>query len=197
MNLLLICEIHEGLCLPAFGPEFERHMEDKHHPAVRSASGTAWKLLETALRRMGIKKLPQVRFEEMGKPVFADSSLHFSLSHSGRLAAALLSDAPCAVDVEAVRDEVRDKLIKRCLNERELALGCDFFECWTKKECLGKLSGRGLPPRPAELNSLDAAYADLFRLHRAADSNGQEYQLCALCMNRDKLQIQKIEPEEL
>lgn len=197
MNLLLIAEIAEGLRLPPFGTEFEKHMEAKRNPTVYAASSTAWRLLELALQRAGVSEIPQVRFEEKGKPVFADSPLHFSLSHSGRLAAALLSDSPCAVDVEAVKSTVRDDLILRCLNGRELELGCDFFECWTRKECLGKLSGEGLPSRPNQMDSLNPIYTDHFHLQRFTDAAGQEYALSALCMNCSELHIQKIEPEEL
>lgn len=197
MNLLLIAGISEGPAIPAFGPEFEKHMEGKRHPAVRAASCTAWKLLALALQRSGITELPEVRFEEAGKPVFVASPLHFSLSHSGRFAAALLSDSPCAVDVETIRSNPRDKLVARCLNEREKELGCDFTECWTKKECLGKLNGKGLPTHPSRLDSLDPEYADRFHLQRLTDADGQAYLLCALCMNDEKLHIQKIKPEEL
>lgn len=197
MNLLLFAKITEGAAIPAFGPEFEKHLEAKHHPAVHCASCTAWRLLEMALQKLGIKQLPQVRFEANGKPVFVDSQLHFSLSHSEHLAAALLSSSACAVDLQAVKGQPNAKLVERCLNEQELALGCDFTECWTKKECLGKLSGRGLPSRPNELDSLDPQYADHFHLRRLADSAGQEYVLTALCMNNKPIALQKIEPEEL
>jgi len=197
MNLLLISEIGKGPALPAFGPEFEMHMEAKHHPEIYAASCTAWRLLETALRSVGIEKLPLVHFEAMGKPVFADSPLHFSLSHSGKLAAALLSDALCAVDIEIIKDHVQDRLLNRCLNAQEKSMGRDFFECWTKKECLGKLSGEGLPARPAGMDSLNPAYADHFHLHRFIDSSGRQYQLCTLCMNHEKTTIKRIGPEEL
>lgn len=197
MNLLMIAEIAEGLNLSSFGPEFKNHMESKRNAAVYAASSTAWHLLEIALKKSGIPEIPHVCFEEKGKPVFVNSSLYFSLSHSGNLAVALLSDSPCAVDIEVVKDTVKDKLILRCLNERELELGCDFFECWTKKECMGKLSGEGLPSHPNQMDSLNSAYANHFHLRRFADATGQEYALSVLCMNHDELHIQKIEPEEL
>jgi len=197
MNLLLIAEIGEWTGIPPFGSALEKHLEDKRHPAVRAASCRVWRLLELALQRAGIKEAPEVRFEETGKPVFASGSLHFSLSHSASLAVALLSDSPCGVDVQAVQVNPRDGLVDRCLNERERELGCDLTECWTKKECMGKLSGKGLPACPSRLDSLDPKYAEYFRLRRITDADGQEYVLCALCMNDDQLQIQKIEPEEL
>ena len=196
MNLLLIAEVSEGLSVPDFGSEFKDHMSTKHHPSVRNASCTAWRLLALALEKNGINELPTVRFKETGKPFFADSPLHFSLSHSGKLAAVLLSDTPCAVDIEMVKNDVGNKLMDRCMNEAEKASGCDFFDCWTKKECLGKLSGKGLPARPAAMDSLDPAYTDHFRLYRLTDTSGREYRLCALCMNHEKLHIQKIGPEE-
>ena len=197
MNLLLIAEVLEGASPPAFGAEFEEHIKAKRDPAVRNASCTAWRLLALALERSGVKPLPQVRFEERGKPAFSNSPLHFSLSHSSNLAAALLSDSPCAVDVEEIRENVREKLMRRCMNDRERTLGCDFFECWTKKECLGKLSGRGISLRPAEMDSLDPEYTNHFNLFRCTDSLEHAYQLCALCMNQKELNIQKIGPEEL
>lgn len=197
MNLLLIAEIAECASLPAFGPEFEKHMEEKRHPGVHAASETAWNLLEAALRETGIAELPQVHFEETGKPVFADSSLHFSLSHSGKLACALLSDAPCAVDVEIIKQDVSTKLFDRCLNEQEKALGCDFFETWTKKECMGKLSGKGLPARPSEMDSLNPEFDACFYVRRMTDSDGQDYVLTALCTNKDKLQIKENRPEKI
>ena len=197
MNLLLIAETVHGLSIPGFGPEFEAHMAAKHNPAVHDSSCTAWHLLALALKKNGIDHLPQVQFEEMGKPVFADSPLHFSLAHSGRLAAALLSDSPCALDVEVVKEHVREKLKDRCMNEQERMLDCDFFECWTKKECLSKFSGKGLPARPADMDSLNPEYRDHWHLYRFTDSSQQAYQLCALCMNPEELQIQKIGPEEL
>lgn len=197
MNLLLIAEITDGLSIPDFGSEFEKHIEAKHNPAVYNASCTAWRLLAIALKESGINKLPQVRFKETGKPFFANSPLHFSLSHSGSLAAVLLSDSPCAVDIEIIKQAVQDKLADRCMNEREKTSGCVFFECWTKKECLGKLNGKGLTARPADIDSLDPVYTDYFHMYPFTDSLDQNYQLCALCMNNKKIHIQKIGPEEL
>ena len=196
MNLLLISEIRDGLTPPEFGGDFAAHIAQKNNPAVRRASLTAWNLLAAGLRQMGFDTFPAVRFGARGKPAFNDSRIHFSLAHSGNLAAALLSDRPCGVDVERVRPEVSKRLRERCLSAREQEqLG--FFECWTKKECIGKLDGRGIDAHPAHIDTLDAQWQGRFFARRVADSAGKEYALAALCEGAEKLTLQRIEPEAL
>lgn len=197
MNCLLICEIAHGLSAPDFGSVFVAHLNAKHHPQLHAASLTAWNLLEIALRRNGQTILPQTDYLSDGKPVWRDSPLHFSLSHSGNLAAALLCEAPCGVDIELVRGEADVRQIKRCLNAQEQSLGCDFYECWTKKECLAKLDGRGMPAHPNQIDSLNPIYAPFFQTQRISDNSGQVYAMAALCMNQEPIHIQKIKPEEL
>ena len=177
--MLLVCEIREGLSAPDFGPEYCAHAENKRHPGHRTASISAWRLLEAGMRRLGYEKMPEVRFLENGKTVFADEKLNFSLSHSGKLAAAVISEESCAVDVEICGRMIEEKLKKRCMHENEIAAGMNFFECWTKKECIGKLSGRGMPSRPCEID-LTAEETGFF-CERISDSNGQEYRLSATC----------------
>ena len=196
MSLLLISEIRDGLTPPAFGGDFAAHIAKKNNPSVRRASLSAWNLLADGLRQMGRADLPAVRFGARGKPEFIDAPIHFSLAHSGNLAAALLSDAPCGVDVERVRPEVSRRLRGRCMSEREQEqLG--FFECWTKKECIGKLDGKGIDAHPAHIDTLDTRWAGRFFARRIADSSGREYALAALCEDADKLTLQWIEPEAL
>ena len=180
MSLLLIAEIRDNLSLPMFGGDFAAHIDGKRNPSVRRSSLTAWGLLAEGMRRMGFDALPAVRFGSRGKPGFTDSPVHFSLAHSGNLAVALLSDAPCGVDVERVRPEVSRRLRGRCLSAREQEqLG--FFECWTKKECIGKLDGRGIGAHPAHIDTLDAQWTGRFFARRIVDSSGREYALAALC----------------
>lgn len=191
MNRLYWCEIADGLAPPPFGGEFPGHMQAKAHPSLRAASRSAWNLLALALRELGYDALPQVVFEDGGKPRFADAPLHFSLSHSGRLAAVLVSDAPCGVDIEMIREDVRAKLENRCLSAREKEAGCDFFEIWPKKECIAKLDGRGLPARPGEICTLEEKYAGRFFSCRLSDSAGESYALSALCARAESLKAEK------
>lgn len=197
MSLLLICEIARGLSTPEFGAALAAHIDGKSHPDVRAASLTAWNLLARGLKQLGFVRLPEVVFEAGGKPRFTNSDLSFSLSHSGKLAAALLSPAPCAVDLEQLRPEVEARLEGRCLSDAERAAGCGFFECWTKKECIGKLSGKGIPAHPAQLDSLDPAYADRFFIREIQEDGAARYVLAALCMDGIAPIFQKALPEEL
>lgn len=194
MNVLYLCEITEGLAVPDLGSALSRHLEGKTHPAVRTASLSAWNLLAEALRQNGVCPLPRVRFTERGKPCFENSPLHFSLAHSGKLAAVLLSDSPCGVDVERIRPDTARKLLDRCLSPREKeCTGVDFFTFWTRKECIGKYSGQGVGAHPAQTDTLAPEYAFLhFFTETLFDSAGQEYRLSALSETPVAVPIQKI-----
>ena len=204
MSLLLIAEIQGETAPPEFGGEFAAHIGRKRNPAVRRASLTAWNLLAEGLRRLeceaparggapsGKDTLPAGRFGAHGKPEFVDCPLHFSLSHSGNLAAALISDVPCGVDVERVRPEVALRLRARCLSPEEQRRGLDFFECWTRKECIGKLNGAGMDGNPAKLDTLDARWAGRFLSETLTDSSGQSYALSALCKDAAALRAQRV-----
>jgi 4'-phosphopantetheinyl transferase len=118
------------------------------------------RLRELLAERLGVRA-HQVEFEygAHGKPAlsrrFADSDLHFSISHCDDLAAyAFSSGHAIGIDVEAVRvmtdaDDLaaryfsrRENATYRALNPRDKPLG--FFNCWTRKEAFVKASGDGL-----------------------------------------------------
>lgn len=195
MSLLLYGEIRPMETIPDFGAALQEHLRKKANPAVRASSLATWSLLAEGLRRLGLEALPEVRFEPGGKPVFVNRPLHFSLSHSGKLAAALISEEPCGVDVEQLRPDVAARLHERCLSDAERARDCDFFEIWTQKECIAKLDGRGLPSHPSEIDTLDPRWSGRFYTTHVRDSSGQEYALSALCADAEALQIIKIDTE--
>lgn len=191
MSLLLYGEIRPIEAVPAFGPALCEHLRAKTNPTVHAASVAAWSLLAGGLRRLGLKTLPEVRFDPSGKPRFIDSPLHFSLSHSAKLAAVLISEESCGVDIELVRPEVAERLRERCLSDGERARGCDFFELWTKKECIAKLDGSGMRSHPSEIDTLDPRWNGHFFTTRVRDSAGQAYALSALCGDIESLSIIK------
>ena len=178
MSLLLYGEIRPCTDMPDFGSEFRAHMEAKKHPKALAGSRYVWNLLATGLRQLGMKVLPEVVFSDLGKPSFRECDLHFSLSHSGKIAAVLISEKPCGVDVELVRAEIGEKLRERVLSREEA--DCDFFAVWTKKEAAGKISGKGIPSRPRKMDLSEYAKMNMMQ-KRIYDSLGQEYALCAIC----------------
>lgn len=197
MNRLYYGDILPNLPAPDFGPELETHISRKKHPEARAASLSAWNLLALALKAYGLETLPRVHFTASGKPCFSDSPLHFSISHSAGLAAVLLSDAPCAVDIECWNPQTAQRLSPRCLSEAEKASGIDFFEAWTKKECIGKLDGRGICARPALIDTTDPQYSELFFNFNLCDAAGRSYTLSALCTDAEKPQIERMMPDVL
>jgi 4'-phosphopantetheinyl transferase len=76
--------------------------------------------------------------------------VYVSVSHSGPYAVCAIADVPVGVDVEVVRS-ADEKFMRRVCSEAEMAyirVGDDgdcarFWETWTAKEALFKLTGKG------------------------------------------------------
>lgn len=196
MNLLFVKEIQKEIqeknhgCpnWPDFGDALRRHLTAKLCLDARLQSTSAWSLLAEGLSHIGCEALPTVVFLESGKPIFVGSPLCFSLSHSQNLAAVLISDQNCGVDLEEIRPEVAEKLRNRVLSPEEQRQNADFFEIWTQKEALGKLLGTGLCARPAQMDV--SALDRLNTLQKTLrDSSGIAYCLTALCQSPDPIQF--------
>lgn len=197
MSLLLIADVLPGVAPPEFGGELPGHLARKAHPQLLAASYTAWALLAAGLRQLGVARLPEVYFGPQGKPRFAQGLPCFSLSHSGTLATALISNEDCGVDIQQVRPELAQRMRVRCLSGEELRRGLDFFSCWTRKECIGKYKGTGIGMHPNALNTLDAAWSGRFLTVQLSDTSGAAYVLSALCADAATLQYQQVGPEAL
>ena len=90
-----------------------------------------------------------LRWNEDGKPEAPDTGWFLSISHSGAYVVCAVDRAPIGVDVETIRD-VDEKFMHRVCSEEELAYalrGGDvqrrFWELWTAKEAVFKLTGHG------------------------------------------------------
>lgn len=91
-----------------------------------------------------------LRWDEMGKPTVDAVGVYVSVSHSGPYAVCAIADVPVGVDVEVVRS-ADEKFMRRVCSEAEMAyirVGDDgdcarFWETWTAKEALFKLTGKG------------------------------------------------------
>ncbi len=87
-----------------------------------------------------------------GKPELIDRQVHFSLSHSGDLAALAVAAFPIGLDIEIMRPVSRDlpdRYFSAIERDGLRALHGEtwreaFFRCWTRKEAVIKALGMGL-----------------------------------------------------
>lgn len=94
------------------------------------------------------------RYGAQGKPFFADLSLYFSLSHSGRAVFLAVSQEEIGADIQNVRRADWRALAKRFYGKRDLCEleNCGdteqakklFYRLWAQKEAYGKLTGEGV-----------------------------------------------------
>lgn len=86
------------------------------------------------------KEAFELLYSERGKPFDKDGNVHFSLSHSGKFAAAAFSDVAIGIDVEQRRD-ISEKLPARYFATDELSAAQNNearLKLWTRKEALAK-----------------------------------------------------------
>ena len=97
----------------------------------------------------GEKDVPLL-WDELGKPTVERDGVFVSVSHSGAWAVCVTADVPVGVDVEVIRS-AQEKFMRRVCSQQEMACirpGEDgdcrrFWEIWTAKEALFKLTGKG------------------------------------------------------
>jgi len=111
-----------------------------------------YKLLGYAVRRhWDLDKLPKIRREERGKPVFvSEEHSFFNISHSGEWVVCALSDTAVGVDIQKIRP-FREALRQRVCSREELKWlenrgdrDEDLALLWSMKESRCKQSGQGL-----------------------------------------------------
>lgn len=100
-------------------------------------------------------KMPQILTAPMGKPYFADSDWHFSISHTKRHAFCVLADVRIGLDAEETDRNIDLKIATKILSAGELA---QFFDAqdqrrtlltfWVLKEAQAKLTGKGIKWHP-------------------------------------------------
>lgn len=120
-------------------------------------------LLAELYRRETGEALPPIVITPRGKPFFADSPWHFSISHTRKHAFCVLDRENIAVDAEELDRRVELRLAERILSPREkeqFEAAADKIRAlltfWVLKEAAAKLSGEGLRGFPNHTNfSLD------------------------------------------
>lgn len=130
----------------------QQRMKDIANEDDRKRTAAADALARKVLgQRLGLApEAVPITCEDTGKPDAAGCDLYFSVSHSGAWVVCAVDDRPVGVDVEVIRG-ADEKFMRRVCSEAELAYirfgdaGCyeRFWECWTAKEALFKLTGKG------------------------------------------------------
>lgn len=116
-------------------------------------------LLAELYRRETGEALPPIGISPRGKPFFADSPWHFSISHTRKHAFCVLDRENIAIDAEELDRPVNPRLAERILSPREkeqFEAAADktraLLTFWVLKEAAAKLSGEGLRGFPNHTN---------------------------------------------
>jgi phosphopantetheinyl transferase len=110
-------------------------------------------------------EMPQIAIADRGKPYFADSPWHFSISHTKKHVFCVIHDAPVGIDGEEKDRKIKLGLADKILSPNEKAqydAAADkrtaLLKFWVLKEAAAKLSGDGLRGYPNHTNfSLETA----------------------------------------
>ena len=121
----------------------------------RTGHDAGRKLLSELYRAETGMEMPEIRIADGGKPFFADSKFHFSISHTKQHAFCVLSRHPIGIDAEEKDREIKPRLGEKILSESEKRRydhSSDKQACllrlWVLKEASVKLTGRGLRGYP-------------------------------------------------
>ena len=120
-------------------------------------------LLAELYRRETGEALPPIGISPRGKPFFADSPWHFSISHTRKRAFCVLDRENIAIDAEELDRPVNPRLAERILSPREkeqFEAAADKIRAlltfWVLKEAQVKRTGEGLRGYPNKTDfSLD------------------------------------------
>lgn len=76
---------------------------------------------------------------EGGKPYVEGNPFYISLSHSAGITVAAVSDTPCGIDIEYMKERDYQKIAKRFFQTMPAGLN-EFYRLWTAKEAYKKMS---------------------------------------------------------
>lgn len=125
----------------------------RHEDKLRCIAADA--LLRRAAKQTAGRTDFSVLRESGGKPYVAEMpDFHYNISHSGRWVVIAYGSSPVGIDVQSIREDVRDDALARrwftpeeqadLLSTPEDSRRQRFFEIWTGKESYLKYLGTGL-----------------------------------------------------
>ena len=150
-----------GLMRSSIHPERLSRIDSLRQPSRQKESLTAQFLLEKMMREEGIDPLSvHYAYNPNGKPLWDLPGIHFSLSHSGEYAAAVLSSTQVGTDIQIHRS-VSPGVIRRICTQKETEwLEADpahrFTDLFACKEAWIKCMGTGL----SNMKDLEVIFAD-------------------------------------
>ena len=151
-NIKTMSDSEYSHALTLMSAERRRRISDFPAEDDRKRSAAGELLLRQALvEALGCtQETAPLLWEDSGKPAAGAEGVYLSLSHSGPWVLCAIHDKPMGVDVEVIR-AADQKFMTRACSEAEMAYiafgreGCyhRFWECWTAKEALFKVTGKG------------------------------------------------------
>lgn len=121
----------------------------------KKVSLIAYLLLIYGLKKeFGIKKIPEILTEKIGKPYFKNSNILFNLSHTRNGVICSIYKNRVGCDIENIVEKIIPAKSILCPNEMEM-IGENtryFTKIWTLKEAYSKCTGLGLTEK---LNNID------------------------------------------
>ena len=134
-------------------PEWRREtaLRFRHLQGRRECAVGYIELLRGLRLCFGISGMPAFAWGEHDKPYLKDyPDIHFSISHCKEAAGCLVSERPCGLDIECIR-EAKDSLVRYTMSPEEVErIFADsspkiaFTRLWTQKEAVLKLLGTGI-----------------------------------------------------
>ena len=134
--------------LAAVSPQRREQALRYRHERDQRLSVAAYRLLQKALRDLGIEEPPLFSYDSSGKPQLqGHPEIHFSMSHCREAVACAVGENPIGIDIETLEHYSED-VAARVMNADEIRLiqasphpAAAFTRLWTMKESLYKLTG--------------------------------------------------------
>lgn len=170
----------------------------------KKVSLIAYLLLIYGLKKeFGIKKIPEILTEKIGKPYFKNSNILFNLSHTRNGVICSIYKNRVGCDIENIVEKIIPAKSILCPNEIEM-IGDNtkyFTKIWTLKEAYSKCTGLGLTEK---LNNIDFSRFINIKIFKINDylffsDNKQDlhYSICIENIYEDIKSIQFLSKTEL
>ena len=150
--------------------------------------------------------LPELEYNEFGKPEFKSYSLGFNISHSGyRVVCACIHQGITGVDIEYMTkinpEEFRDIFSGEEYDRILAGNPVDFFHLWTLKEAVMKAEGRGFSLDPLQIQTHTITNGNELTLNKNRwflfTKKMDEYSLTLASSNPEPPQYIEVNPRDL